>query len=157
MSSVYKQDCWEVQICHQSTVHLSRDGWSHSSVACIVFTTSVTPYVISIAVIQCFVCIAFAKADVPYSIFVSISAGVYLTQVGACAVSTAMLDEINGRNANCKATVERAQDKLQRLNSDQQVAQHQAALEELARKASALRQVGFVAEKGFCAATSLPY
>ena len=52
-----------------------------------------------------------------------------------------MLEEINGRNASCKATVERAQEKLQRLNLDQQLAQHQATLEELARKASALRQV----------------
>ena len=64
-----------------------------------------------------------------------------VTQVGACAVSKAMLDEINGRYASCKATVERAQEKLQRLNLDQQVANHQATLEELARKASALRQV----------------
>ena len=68
-----------------------------------------------------------------------------------------MLDEINGRNATCKATVERAQDKLQRLNSEQQIAQHQAALEELARKASALRQVRLIGTNGFCIATGVVF
>lgn len=52
-----------------------------------------------------------------------------------------MLDDINAQDAACKATVERAQDKLQRLNLDAEVAKHQTALDELQRKASALRQV----------------
>lgn len=52
-----------------------------------------------------------------------------------------MLDDINAQDAACKATVERAQDKLQRLNLDAEVAKRQTALDELQRKASALRQV----------------
>lgn len=52
-----------------------------------------------------------------------------------------MLDDINAQDAACKATVERAQDKLQRLNLDAEVTKHQTALDELQRKASALRQV----------------
>jgi urocanate hydratase len=52
-----------------------------------------------------------------------------------------MLDDINAQDAACKATVERAQDKLQRLNLDAEVAKHPTALDELQRKASALRQV----------------
>ncbi|KAA6427219.1 MAG: DNA repair Rad50 [Trebouxia sp. A1-2] len=61
-------------------------------------------------------------------------------QVEGCAVSRAMLDDINAQDAACKATVERAQDKLQRLNLDAEVAKRQTALDELQRKASALRQ-----------------
>lgn len=52
-----------------------------------------------------------------------------------------MLDDINAQDAACKATVKRAQDKLQRLNLDAEVAKHQTALDDLQRKASALRQV----------------
>ena len=59
----------------------------------------------------------------------------------SCAVSKAMLDDINAQEASCKAAVERAQDKLKRLNLDAQVAKHQAALDDLQRRASALRQV----------------
>ncbi len=63
------------------------------------------------------------------------------SQVEGCAVSKAMLDDINAQDAACKATVERAQDKLQRLNLDAEVAKHQTALDDLQRKASSLRQV----------------
>lgn len=59
----------------------------------------------------------------------------------SCAVSTAMLDDINAQEASCKAAVDRAQDKLKRLNLDAEVAKHQAALDDLQRRASALRQV----------------
>ena len=52
-----------------------------------------------------------------------------------------MLDDISAQDAACKAAVERAQDKLQRLNLDAEVAKHQTALDDLQRKASALRQV----------------
>ena len=61
--------------------------------------------------------------------------------MGACAVSSAMLEDINAQEASCKAVVERTQDKLKRLNLDTEVAKHQTALDELQRKASALRQV----------------
>lgn len=62
-------------------------------------------------------------------------------QMESCAVSTAMLDDINAQEASCRAAVERAQDKLKRLNLDAEVAKHQAALDDLQRRASALRQV----------------
>ena len=62
-------------------------------------------------------------------------------QMESCAVSTAMLDDISAQEASCKAAVERAQDKLKRLNLDAEVAKHQAALDDLQRRASALRQV----------------
>ena len=62
-------------------------------------------------------------------------------QMESCAVSTAMLDDINAQEASCKAAVERAQDKLKRLNLDAEVAKHQATLDDLQRRASALRQV----------------
>ena len=52
-----------------------------------------------------------------------------------------MLDDINAQEASCKAAVERAQDKLKRLNLDAEVAKHQATLDDLQRRASALRQV----------------
>ena len=68
-------------------------------------------------------------------------------QTETCAVSTAMLDDINAQEASCKATVERAQDRLKRLNLDAEVAKHQTALDELQRRASALRQV---ADLGSC-------
>ncbi|DBB04466.1 hypothetical protein WJX77_008210 [Trebouxia sp. C0004] len=61
-------------------------------------------------------------------------------QVEGCAVSRAMLDDINAQEAACKANAERVQDKLQRMNLDAEVAKHQTALDELQRKASALRQ-----------------
>ena len=66
---------------------------------------------------------------------------VCVCQVESCAVSRAMLDDISAQDVACKAIVERAQDKLQRLNLDAEVAKHQAALDDLQRKASALRQV----------------
>ena len=62
-------------------------------------------------------------------------------QMEGCAVSKAMLDDINAQEASCRAAVERAQDKLKRLNLDAEVAKHQSALDDLQRRASALRQV----------------
>ena len=64
-----------------------------------------------------------------------------MLQMERCAVSKAMLDDINAQEAACKAAVDRAQDKLKRLNLDAEVAKHQAALDDLQRRASALRQV----------------
>ncbi|KAL3148389.1 DNA repair protein rad50 [Trebouxia sp. C0009 RCD-2024] len=61
-------------------------------------------------------------------------------QMESCAVSKAMLDDIKAQEASCRAAVERAQDKLKRLNLDAEVAKHQAALDDLQRRASALRQ-----------------
>ena len=62
-------------------------------------------------------------------------------QAQGCAVSKAMLDDIAGQEAACKATLQRAQDKLQRLNSDAELAKHQTTLDDLQRRASSLRQV----------------
>ena len=62
-------------------------------------------------------------------------------QMEGCAVSKAMLDDITAQEASCRAVVERAQDKLKRLNLDAEVAKHQTALDDLQRRASALRQV----------------
>lgn len=65
-------------------------------------------------------------------------------QAQSCAVSKAMLDDIAAQEAACKATLQRAQDKLQRLNSDTEIAKQQTTLDELQRRASSLRQVSFV-------------
>lgn len=70
---------------------------------------------------------------------VCISVG--FAQAEGCAVSKAMLDDIAAQEAACKASLQHAQTKLQRLNSDAEIAKQQATLDELQRKASSLRQV----------------
>lgn len=52
-----------------------------------------------------------------------------------------MLDDMAAQEAACKASVQRAQDKMQRLNPEAEVAKHQAALDDLQRRAFSLRQV----------------
>lgn len=65
-------------------------------------------------------------------------------QAEGCAVSKAMLDDIAAQEAACRATLQRAQDKMQRLNCEAEIATQQALLDDLQRRASALRQVGVV-------------
>ena len=65
----------------------------------------------------------------------------HAVQAEGCAVSKAMIDDIAAQEAACKASLQRAQDKMQHLNPDAQIGKHQAALDDLQRRAFTLRQV----------------